>query len=103
MKFLGVVSSSNSLYPSLFLLDSNLHMDFDTKNHNLVFTINSDIPYSDSNFRNYYGKWIHIAMASYISDNTTVFPHMFTWSVNNIDIPHNSDYTLPINGIKIVL
>ena len=101
MKFLGVVSSSHSLYPSLLLLDSNLHMDFDTKNHNLVFTINSDIPYSDSNFRNYYGKWIHIAMASYISDNTTVFPHMFTWSVNNIDIPHNSDYTLPINGIKI--
>ena len=51
MKFLGVVSSSHSLYPSLFLLDTNLYMDFDTKNHNLVFTINSDIPYSDFNFR----------------------------------------------------
>ena len=44
---------------------------------------------------------IHIGIPSYVSDNINVFPHMFIWSVNNIDIPHAIDFTLPINGIQI--
>jgi hypothetical protein len=101
MKYLGVISTSNSVYPILFQLNSNTHIDFDTKNQNLVLTIDTSIPYIDSNFKNYYGKWIHIGIASYVSDNINVFPHKFIWSVNNIDIPHAIDFTLPINGIQI--
>ena len=43
MKYLGVISTSNSVYPILFQLNSNTHIDFDTKNQNLVLTIETSI------------------------------------------------------------
>ena len=101
MKFLGVISSSNSVYPKIFSIQDDTYIAYDTKNHNLIFNIGSTIPYIDTNFKNYYGKWIHIGIASFISENTTVFPHMFTWNVNKIDIPHDNDFTIPSTGIAI--
>ena len=43
MKYLGVISISKSVYPILFQLNSNTHIHFDTKNQNLVLTIDNSI------------------------------------------------------------
>ena len=99
MKFLGVISTSNSVNPKIFSIQDDTYLAYDIKNHNLILNIGSSTPYIDSNFKNYYGKWIHIGIASYISENITVFPHMFTLSVNKIDIPHDNDFTIPSTGI----
>jgi hypothetical protein len=101
MKFLGVISTSNSVNPKIFSIQDDTYLAYDIKNHNLILNIGSSTPYIDSNFKNYYGKWIHIGIASYISENITVFPHMFTLSVNKIDIPHDNDFTIPSTGIPI--
>ena len=44
MKYLGVISTSKSVYPILFQLNSNTQIHFDTKNQNLVLTIDTSIP-----------------------------------------------------------
>ena len=43
MKYLGVISISKSVYLILFQLNSNIHIHFDTKNQNLVLTIDNSI------------------------------------------------------------
>ena len=54
----------------------------------------------DNNFKNYYGKWIHINISSYISEDILVFSNKFTQIVNNIDITPYIDFTIPSKRIK---
>ena len=102
MKFFGVPYSTITEYCSILSLDSNTYMAFQRSTNNLVILENSKLVFSDSNFGKYFGIWIPISIADYISgEQNNIYPNMFTLSVNKIDIPFCEGYTLPDTGIKV--
>ena len=102
MKFYGVPYSTITEYCSILSLDSNTYLAFQRSTNNLVILENSKMVFSDSNFGKYFGIWIPISIADYISsEQNDIYPNMFTLSVNRIDIPFCEGYSLPATGIKI--
>ena len=102
MKFFGVPYATITEYCSILSLDSNTYLAFHRSTNNLVLLENSKIVFRDTNFGKYFGIWIPISIADYISnEQNDIYPNMFTLSVNKIDIPFSEGYSLPSTGIKI--
>ena len=102
MKFFGVPYSTVTEYCSILSIDSNTYLAFHRSTNNLVLLENSKIVFRDTNFGKYFGIWIPISIADYISnEQNDIYPNMFTLSVNKIDIPFSEGYSLPATGIKI--
>ena len=102
MKFYGVPYSTITEYCTILSLDSNTYMAFQRSTNHLVILENSKKVFDDNNFGKYFGKWIPISIADYISnEQNDIYPNMFTLSVNRIDIPFCEGYSLPSTGIKI--
>lgn len=102
MKFLGVIKESTAGTPKILSLSSNTFLAYDIKTARLILSQNNKIAFEDKNFNLYFGKWIPIAIANYISNlNYTVYPNMFTLAVNRIDIPFSDGYTIPSSGVSI--
>ena len=102
MKFFGVPYSTVTEYCSILSLDSNTYLAFHRSTNNLVLLENSKIVFRDIHFDDYFGIWIPISIANYISnEQNAIYPNMFTLSVNKIDIPFSEGYSLPSTGITV--
>ena len=101
MKFFGVKYPTITEYAKIFSIDANTFLSFHRKTNYLVFKENSKDVFIDTNFRKYFGRWIPIAIANYISNSISdIYPNMLTLSVNKIDIPFVTNYNIPASGIK---
>ena len=106
MKFLGVEKSTQSTEPKLIILREDIYIYYAISTAYLVFNINNQNVFIDKNFKNYFGQWIQISIANYKSeDYKNIYPNMFTFMVNKIDIPIAiNDYVIPdvkINTISL--
>ena len=101
MKFFGVKYPTITEYCKILSIDANTYLAFHRTTNNLILRENSKTVFTDHRFREYFGIWIPISIANYISNaNNDVYPNMFTLSVNKIDIPFDADYKIPPSGIK---
>jgi hypothetical protein len=101
MKFFGVKYPTVTEYCKIFSIDSNTYLSYHRASNNLVLRENSKSAFIDDKFRSYFGVWIPIAIANYISNTKNdVYPNMLTLSVNKIDIPFAPGYRIPASGIK---
>ena len=101
MKFFGVKYPTITEYAKILSIDANTFLSFHRTTNNLVFKENSKDVFVDHNFRKYFGRWIPIAIANYISNSISdIYPNMLTLSVNKIDIPFVTGYNIPASGIK---
>ena len=102
IKFFGVQYPTVTEYCKILSLDSNTYLAFHRTTNDLIMLENSKIVFRDSNFNKYFGIWIPISIANYISNaQSEIYPNMFTLSVNRIDIPFSEGYSLPSTGIKV--
>ena len=102
IKFFGVEYSTVTEYCRILTLDSNTYLAFHRTTNDIVMLENSKIVFRDTNFNKYFGIWIPISIANYISNaQSDIYPNMFTLSVNKIDIPFSEGYSIPSTGIKV--
>ena len=102
MKFEGIVAQGSS-QPIIIQFKSDTFMAYDVETTNLVFIVGSLEAFRDTNFHDYFGIWIPICVANYMSGAilNEVYPNMITLNVNKEDIPLNEDYKIPDEGVKI--
>ena len=102
MKFEGVALSGLN-YAKIISFKESSYIAFDTSTTNLVFVVESKDAFRDTNFNNYYGIWIPLCVANYLSGSidTLIYPNMLTFQVNKIDIPYYNNYKLPDKGFVI--
>ena len=106
MKFFGVKYSTITENSRIISIDANTYLAYRKSDNKLYMMENSKEMFVDDQFRNYFGIWIPISIANYISNaNNYVYPNMFTLSVNKRDIPFKDEYKqsggIPESGIKI--
>jgi hypothetical protein len=102
MKFEGIVGQGSS-QPIIIMFRADTFLAYDVETTNLVFIVGSQEAFRDTNFRSYFGIWIPICVANYVSGSVLneIYPNMFTLNVNKEDIPFNEDYKIPSEGVKI--
>ena len=101
MKFFGIKYPITTEYSKILSIDSNTYLSYHRSTNNLVFRENSQSVFIDDKFRSYFGVWIPIAIANYISNTKNdIYPNMLTLSVNKIDLPFKNGYKIPSSGIK---
>ena len=101
MKFFGIKYHPTSDFNKILSIDANTYLSYQNTTNYLVFRENSKNVFIDYRFREYFGIWIPIAIANYISNSISdVYPNMLTLSVNRRDIPFVENYNLPASGIK---
>ena len=102
MKFEGIVGQGSS-QPIIIMFRADTFLAYDVETTNLVFIVGSQEAFRDTNFRSYFGIWIPICVANYVSGSVLneIYPNMFTLNVNKEDIPFNEDYKIPPEGVKI--
>ena len=107
MKFYGIKYTTTTENNKILSIDANTYLAYSKSTNNLIMLENSQKMFEDKDFINYFGRWIPISIANYISNtNNDVYPNMFTLSVNKKDIPFYVDdqgnkYAIPDSGIKI--
>ena len=105
MKFFGIKHSITTENCRILSIDANTYLAYNQNEKTLDMYENSLLMFRDRKFKNYFGVWIPICIANYISNaNNYVYPNMFTLSVNKIDIPFQVSpvkYVIPDTGIKI--
>lgn len=102
IKFLGVIQGGTSSEPYILKLSENAFLAYEISSTNLIFRNNNIVAFRDTNFQKYIGIWIPIVIANYISNtNNDVYPNMLTLSVNKIDIPFSSGYSIPTSGVSV--
>ena len=105
MKFFGVKYPTVTEFCKILGIDANTYLAFHRTTNDLVVVENSKIAFRDKSFRQYFGVWIPISIANYISNSKNdIYPNMFTLSVNKRDIPFSdetgTEYSIPSSGIK---
>ena len=101
MKFFGIKYPTITEYVKIFSIDTNSFLSYHRPTTYLVFRENSKDAFIEKRFRTYFGVWIPIAIANYISNSINdIYPNMLTLSVNKIDIPFADGYSIPASGIK---
>ena len=101
MKFIGVLKSATSAQPIIFSFKDDIFLVYDIATSYVIFYIGGyeKEAFRDSKFHDYIGIWIPICIADLISDSPYIHPNMFTLSINKIDIPFSSGFTLPKDGV----
>ena len=102
MKFIGVLKSGTSAQPIIFSFKDDTFLVYDIATSYAIFYIGGyqKEAFRDSKFHDYIGVWTPICIANLISDYPYVHPNMFTLSINKIDIPFTSGFSLPKDGVK---
>ena len=102
MKFIGVLKSGTSAQPIIFSFKDDTFLVYDISTSYAIFYIGGyqKEAFRDSKFHDYIGVWTPICIANLISDYPYVHPNMFTLSINKIDIPFTSGFSLPKDGVK---
>ena len=102
MKFEGIVAQGSS-QPIIIQFKSDTFIAYDVPTTNLVFIVGSYEAFRDTNFHQYFGIWVPMCVANYMSGAilNEIYPNMFTFNVNKEDIPLNEDYKIPDEGVKI--
>ena len=103
MKFFGIKYTTTTENNRILSIDANTYVAYQRSSTDLIMMENSKVMFRDINFHDYFGVWIPISIANYISNAINyVYPNMFTLSVNKIDIPFTDEYEkIPESGIKI--
>ena len=101
MKFIGVLKEGTSAKPIIFSFKDDTYLVYDIATSYAIFYIGGadKEAFRDTKFHNYIGIWTPICMANLISKDPYVHPNMFTLSINKIDIPFTSGFSLPKNGV----
>ena len=101
MKFIGVLKKGTSAQPIIFSFKDNNFLVYDIATSYAIFYIGGyeKEAFKDTKFHDYIGKWTPICMANLVSDNPYIHPHMFTLSINKIDIPFTTGFTIPKEGV----
>ena len=68
MKFFGIKYPTITEHSKIFSIDPNTYLSYQKSTNNLVFRENSKPVFVDDKFRSYFGVWIPIAIANYISN-----------------------------------
>ena len=102
MKFIGVLSTGTSAQPIIFSFRDDTFLVYDIATSYVIFYIGGyeKEAFRDTQFHDYIGIWIPICMANLISEDSYRHPNMFTLSINKIDIPFTSGFSLPKDGVK---
>ena len=102
MKFEGILAGGSS-QARIIMFKSDTYIAYDVETTNLIFIVQSQEAFRDTNFRAYFGIWIPICVADYVSGAVLneKYPNMLTINVNKEDIPFNSGFTIPPGGVKI--
>ena len=103
MKFIGVMRTSTSAQPKILIFKDDTFIVYDIATSYLIFYIGgSEIEaFRDTNFHAYIGIWTPICIANLRSKNPYIHPHMITLSVNKIDIPFSSGYSIAKDGLHL--
>ena len=103
IKFIGVMRTSTSAQPIIMSFKDDTFMVYDIATSYLIFYIGgSEIEaFRDTNFHDYIGIWTPICIANLRSKTPYVHPHMITLSVNKIDIPFSSGYSIAKDGLHL--
>lgn len=102
MKFFGINYPSVSSVPPILNINSNTFFGYDLTTNYLVFNQNNKNVFTDKNFNNYIGIWIPMTFSNYKANTIShYYPNMVTISVNRLDIPMTTGYTIPTSGISI--
>ena len=101
MKFIGVLKEGTSAKPIIFSFKDDTYLVYDIATSYAIFYIGGadKEAFRDTKFHDYIGIWTPICMANLISKDPYVHPNMFTLSINKIDIPFTSGFSLPKNGV----
>ena len=101
MKFIGVLKKGTSAQPIIFSFKDNNFLVYDIATSYAIFYIGGyeKEAFKDTKFHDYIGKWTPICMANLVSKNPYIHPHMFTLSINKIDIPFTTGFTIPKEGV----
>ena len=88
MKFEGIVAEGSS-QAEIMRFKSDTFIVYDVETTNLVFIEGSQEAFRDTNFKNYFGIWVPMCVATYVSGKNLneIYPNMFTFNVNKEDIP----------------
>ena len=102
MKFEGILAGGSS-QARIIMFRADTYIAYDVETTNLVFIVGSQEAFRDENFHDYFGTWIPICVANYVSGvvENEIYPNMLTINVNKIDIPFSEDYEIPPDGVKI--
>ena len=103
MKFEGVANSELTNNAKIITFSESSYIAFDISTTNLVFYVESQLAFRDTNFNKYIGTWIPMCVANYLSavPDTYVYPNMIVLNVNKIDIPFVTGYKIPDTGFLI--
>ena len=101
MKFLGVINGGTLSEPSILIFNDNTYIAYDISTTNLIVRQGNGEAFRDTSFNQYFGKWILLTVSIHRSEENDVYPHMFTFSVNKVDIPFSSGYSIPPDGFQI--
>ena len=102
MKFEGIVAAGSS-QARIIMFKDDTYIAYDVETTNLVFIVQSQEAFRDVNFKEYFGIWIPICVADYVSGAVLneIYPNMLTINVNKVDLAFNSDFSIPNEGVKI--
>ena len=102
MKFEGIVAAGSS-QARIIMFKDDTYIAYDVETTNLVFIVQSQEAFRDVNFKDYFGIWIPICVADYVSGAVLneIYPNMLTINVNKVDLAFNSDFSIPNEGVKI--
>ena len=102
MKFEGILAGGSS-EAIIIQFKSDIYIAYDVETTDLIFIVQSKEAFRDTNFKQYFGTWIPICVADYVSGKVLneIYPNMLTINVNKIDIPFNDDFSIPNEGVKI--
>ena len=101
IKIFGVKSDYSQTKAPIFTIEDQTELYMNWVSSTLNMDNNMKAIFQDREATQYLGKWIPIAIASYVSDSPSVYPHMFTLSIDKIDMPFDANFDIPFSGIPI--
>lgn len=102
MKFFGIKLTTTFSIPVIVSLNPNAFYGLDLSTKQLKFINNSANVYLDSGFNTFKGRWIPMSISNYYSNTiSSYFPPMFDVTVNKVELPMETTFSMPLLGIPI--